>query len=240
MTAGRPLDRHPPGIDPGAIAARGPVLAIDTATGQAGIAVGDRARVTELSWPAGRSHTTAALGQIHRLLQLHGIAVGDLAAVAVAVGPGSFTGLRVGLGLAKGLAMARDIPIVGVSTLDATALPLLGRPGSVVAVVPAGRRRMVWAPYAANGTDPRPQAAPRNTDVSALAAFLPSLPPPVLVAGEIPPSDEGYVVGVPGVVLPPEVLRRRRPAAVLALALSRLDRGESDDLAALDAVYLGR
>jgi len=72
------------------------LLAIDTSTDFAGIAVSGGSNVVELRWSAGRNQTTSVLEQIDRCLKLGGIAVSDLSAIAVAIGPGMFNGLRVG------------------------------------------------------------------------------------------------------------------------------------------------
>src|SRR5215210_4830202 len=99
------------------------LLAFDSSTEQAGVALFDGVRRAEVAWDAGRTQTTSLLGQVHHLLGLLSLTVGDLGAIAVATGPGTFNGLRVGVSLAKGLAIALEIPILGVPTLAAGALP---------------------------------------------------------------------------------------------------------------------
>jgi tRNA threonylcarbamoyladenosine biosynthesis protein TsaB len=98
-----------------------PILGIDTSSGQGGVALYDGQRVSTRSWPADRSHTTTLLSEIHHLLARAELGIRELAAVAVATGPGAFTGLRVGFGVAKGFHLATGIPLIGVPTLDATA-----------------------------------------------------------------------------------------------------------------------
>src|SRR6478752_10375267 len=124
------------------------VLAIDTSTDFAGIAVSDGSNVVELRWSAGRNQTTSVLEQIDHCLKLAGIAVSDLAAIAVAIGPGMFNGLRVSASIAKGLAIAGDIPLIGISTLEITAAPWHGLGRGVIALVSAGRGRVVWQRFA--------------------------------------------------------------------------------------------
>jgi tRNA threonylcarbamoyladenosine biosynthesis protein TsaB len=127
-------------------ARRRPLLALDTSTQTAGVALyADDTLLAEVSWPAGRAQTTALLGEIDRLLCLGGLRPPDLGAVAVATGPGSFNGLRVGLATAKGLAFALDLPLLGVPTLDAAAYPHGGHGRPVRAVIAAGRGRFVSA-----------------------------------------------------------------------------------------------
>lgn len=214
------------------------LLAIDTSSDQAGIAVADGDRVASLVWPAGRGHTVTLLPQIHRLLDLMGVAVGDLAGIAVAVGPGTFTGLRVGLSVAKGLAFALDRPLVGVPTLEAAALPHLLPGRTVVAAVATGRGRVVWAAYE-RGDDglPRPVSPPRNAGPAGLRADLGGLPGPLLVVGELPSATEGGIADRPDPqrILP--ALGLRQPAAILELARPRFAAGATDDPVALEPLY---
>jgi tRNA threonylcarbamoyladenosine biosynthesis protein TsaB len=214
------------------------LLAIDSSTEQAGVALFDGARLGELSWPAGRTQTTSVLGQVHHLLELHGLAVADLGAVAVGVGPGTFNGLRVGLSLAKGLALGLGVPLVGVPTLAAAALPHALGGGSVVPVVAAGRGRIVWATYGRGPAGWTELAPPRNGTAEELAEQLRAAPGAV-VTGELTPDQEATVAGA-GAVVPPAALRGRRPAAVAELGWRRWRAGDVDDLAALAPAYLGR
>lgn len=214
-----------------------PLLAIDTATEQAGLALFDGARTAELSWPAGRTQTTSLLPAIHHLLGLNGVAADDLAALAVATGPGTFNGLRVGLAVAKGLVLALGLPLLGVPTLAAAALPFAGdRP--VVAVVAAGRGRLVWAEYRGTAADWRLAAPPRNGTIVELTAHLADSA--ALVTGELAPEQEILVAALAGPSLVPPALRARRPAAIAELAWRRWLAGERDDPAALEPTYLGR
>ncbi len=216
------------------------MLALDTSTAQAGVAIGGDGKISSLTWDAGRSHTVLLLDQVHRLLGLHGSGVGDLAAVAVATGPGAFTGLRVGMGLAKGFVLALDLPLVGVPTLEAAALPHLDGRRTVVAVVPAGRGRVAWAPY--RGTWERPDLAanPRNSTAPELADVIKGLSEPVIVVGELDPATEAVLTAGSPAIVPPAALRLRQPAALLEIAVRRLARGEIDDAVSLEPVYLGR
>ena len=148
------------------------LLAIDSSTDQAGVGLYDGVRVAELSWVAGRTQTASLLGQIQHLLTLHQLTPSDLAAIAVAIGPGTFSGLRVGISVAKGLVLGLGIPLVGVPTLTAAALPLAGAGAAVVAIVAAGRDRLVWAEYRDQRRGLAETAPPRNGTAEELAADL--------------------------------------------------------------------
>jgi tRNA A37 threonylcarbamoyladenosine modification protein TsaB len=95
------------------------LLAIDTSTHYASVALHDGTHlVSEHTWLAKQDHTRTLMPALQRLLADAGIDISALQAVAVALGPGSFNGLRVGLSTAKGLAVARSLPMVGASTLE--------------------------------------------------------------------------------------------------------------------------
>ena len=209
------------------------LLALDTSTEQAGVALFDGDRVVELLWPAGRDQTRVLLAQVDRLLGLAGIAVSDLAAVAVAAGPGTFNGLRVGHGLAKGLILATGIPLIGVPTLAAAALPHRAWHGVVVPVLAAGRGRLVWAEIP-RGDDPTP---PRNGTPVELLARVIEIGAAALVTGEFPAALAADLAAAGAAVSPP-ALRVRRPASVAQLAWDRLLAGDADDAATLEPVYL--
>jgi len=99
------------------------LLAIDTATHLIGLALYDGTQVINQSvWTSDNYHTVELAPAIEKALKKSSIDHGDLGAIAVASGPGSFTGLRIGIALAKGLALVQQKPIIGVPTLDTLAL----------------------------------------------------------------------------------------------------------------------
>ena len=216
-----------------------PLLAIDSSTEQAGVGLFDGVRAAELSWVAGRTQTASLLGQVHHLLTLCGLAAADLGAIAVATGPGTFNGLRVGIGVAKGLVLGLGVPLLGVPTLAAAALPYAAAGRPVVPVVAAGRGRLVWAEYRDGPDGWGPVAGPSNSTVEGLAAHL-ATTEQAIVTGELTPEQEAALVGFPSATLVPRPLRARRPVAVVALAWPRYQAGEADDPVALEPVYLGR
>ena len=112
------------------------LLAIDTSTKLAGIALYDGARglIAEYNWHSANRHTEELMPAVAQMMAQAGVTPRDLPAVAVALGPGSFTGLRVALAAAKGLALANGLTLLGVPTLDAVAYPHQAQP------VPVDRR----------------------------------------------------------------------------------------------------
>src|SRR5688572_4066527 len=88
-------------------------LAIDTSTEQAGLALSTAEGVFTHSWPASRAQTTTVLPEIDRMVAEANMVPADITGLIVATGPGTFTGLRVGLSIAKGIIAARQLPLVG-------------------------------------------------------------------------------------------------------------------------------
>jgi tRNA threonylcarbamoyladenosine biosynthesis protein TsaB len=121
------------------------VLAIETATAVCGVAlVQDGTVRAEESVRLPNTHAERLMDLLDTVLRRTGVAVRDLDAVAVSIGPGSFTGLRIGLSVAKGLAWAHDLPVVPVPTLRALAARAVGPSEEVLSLIPA-RKGEVYA-----------------------------------------------------------------------------------------------
>ena len=165
------------------------LLAIDTSTKQAGIALYDGARglVAEYNWHSANRHTEELMPAVAQMLAQAGVTPGALRAVAVALGPGSFTGLRVGLAAAKGLALAHGLTLLGIPTLDVVAYPHQAQPVPVIAVLQAGRGRVYWAPYAHGPSGWAARSQPRLSTVPELANTVVR---PLMFVGEVSGADQ--------------------------------------------------
>lgn len=216
---------------------RGPLLALDTSTMNAGIALyGAGGLLAETSWPAGRAQTTAILAEVARLLALVGLRPPDLGAVAAAIGPGAFNGLRVGLSTAKGLAFALDLPLIGIPTLDAVAYPHGDGGHPVRATIAAGRGRFVSALYDWPGGEFGRVGEYANTTLDGLADLIAG---PTLVCGELPLDQIGaWRERAPDALLTSPTLNSRRAGCLAELAWERLRRGDRDDAERLEPIYL--
>lgn len=213
------------------------LLALDTATRFASLALHDgRVLRYEATWEAGRQHTTQLMPRIVAALEELHLGPDALSAVAIALGPGSFTGLRVGMAIAKGLALARGIPLVGIPTLDILAAAQGRSQHPLLTVIQAGRGRLCAARYRWRAGWQR-QEGPFLTTWEDLLA---SITRPTLLCGEI--DERGFhlmegELGKQVTILPPAHCLRR--AGFLAeLAWERVRRGETDDPAALAPLYL--
>ena len=126
------------------------LLAIDTSTRIMSLAIhtGD-ALIAECTLTIGKSHSEYLAPMIQQMMRQSNVEVSDLKAMAVAIGPGSYTGLRIGVSLAKGMAAVNNLPLVGISTLDTIALgqSFYNTRYTLVVVVPAGRGRVISGEY---------------------------------------------------------------------------------------------
>jgi len=214
------------------------LLAIDTSTKIAGIAYYDQTGLhAEHLWRTLDNHTVELMPYIARACEQQGLQPTALEAVAIAIGPGSFTGLRVGLSLAKGLALAMDLPILGVPTLDASAYAHSRERLPVRAVLPAGRGRWCSALYqrTSDKWQRRSDYALLNTE-----ALIASLTERTLICGEISATLTSVLQqAAPAfAVIASPALAQRRAGFLAELAWQRFVNGEHDDLSSLHPIYL--
>lgn len=212
------------------------LLAVDTSAERAGIALFDGDDLHEATWSAARTQTTQVLVRIEQQMRALEIGPDELGSVAVASGPGTFTGLRVGVSLAKGFALGRQIPLLGIPTLRATALPWMLANVPVVAVLPAGRGRLVWQSFRVDHLADDEQAMPVNGTPQELLDGVDDLQVNAIV-GELPPALQGALESSPVPVVAQPGLGSRI-GAIARLGWSRQLRGERDDLATLEPTYI--
>lgn len=213
------------------------LVALDTATGYASLALHDGFQVrVEHTWESQRRHTVELLPRLVAALEQVGLGAERLSGVAVTRGPGSFTGLRVGIALAKGLALARGLPLVGVPTLDVVAAAQRRDRRPLCAVLQAGRGRLCVATYRwrAGGWVAREEAR-----LSTWSALVGQTVVPTLFCGEIDPAGADALASLGELaVLLPAAARLRRAGFLAEVAWRRLKRGETDDPATLTPIYL--
>lgn len=207
------------------------VLAVDTSTLAGGVALLDGERVTgHYVLDVSVTHSERLMVAVDRLLGDAGWAPRDLEGLAVAVGPGSFTGLRIGLGTVKGLALALGIPVAAVPTLDAIAASLAFSALPVCPVLDARKDEVYASRYRWDG-----RAMRREWEYLAVApAELASrLTEPTVLLG-----DAAGAIVSPHARLAPPTHRLPSPACVGLLGHARLATGETVAAADLVPIYL--
>lgn len=227
------------------------ILALDTATAACTVAVADgEDLLAELTLQVPRAHSTRLMPLVAQALEESGIAPSDLDLIAVGIGPGSFTGLRIGLATAKGLAFTLGIPCVGVSTLRALAYGTGAAVGLVVSMLDAKRGQVYAGIYAAGGREVGrwdELLPPSHLSVDELAervrtvqAARGSVGQPVTLCGDAARRyADALELGDAAQVAPPGALLPRA-WAVARVGEAQAQRGEQVEPDALAPLYLRR
>ncbi|MGE5404415.1 MAG: tRNA (adenosine(37)-N6)-threonylcarbamoyltransferase complex dimerization subunit type 1 TsaB [Candidatus Saccharibacteria bacterium] len=222
------------------------LLAIDTATPVAGVALADENKILyEITANLGFNHSRTILRMVESMLDMAGVRLGEVDVLAVTTGPGSFTGLRIGLATAKGLAMASVKPIIGIPTLDALAYNYSWASPLVCPILNA-RKGEVYTAFYRGGKE----FAERVTDYMALSPEDLA----VKVRDIIKQEGASHIVftgdGLPiyGEFLEqelgalarsaPDVLAYPSAASVARLAVKRMESGQIDDIYDITPVYV--
>ena len=212
------------------------LLAVDTSNMQMGLALYDGAQVIgEYAWRSSQRHTVELAPAVSDLIAHCGMKIDQVTALGVALGPGSFTSLRVGLSFVKGLVMARSIPLIGIPTLDilARVLPVSERPLAVA--IKAGRGRFALGWYQSSGDKWQAQGGAR---IVSLEALLDEVKNPSVICGEFTAEERQQLEMNDRVQLASPVESIRRPSVLAQLAWTRLQNGEADEAASLAPIYL--
>jgi tRNA threonylcarbamoyladenosine biosynthesis protein TsaB len=212
------------------------ILAIDTSSRTLGLGLhaGDQV-LAESLWQGDRHHTVELGPQIALLLRRSGCALDDLDAIAVALGPGSYTGLRIGMALAKGLAMARGLDLVGVSTFDILAQAQAPRNEPMYCVIEAGRKRIagLWYKWGRRGWKPQGEA-----EITTWQAILESMTETTFIVGELAGEARETLMGSDKVILATPSNCLRRPSVLAEIAQERLRSGKLPDSEQLAPIYI--
>lgn len=214
------------------------LLALDTSTRLIGVALYDGERVAfETLWSSRNFHTVALGPTVALAMDRTETSLADVEAIAVATGPGSFTGLRVGLSFAKGLALARRIPLIGVPTLDvlARAQPLREE-SPLAAVLQAGRGRLAVGWYQVISDAWQATGEIGVVTPEKLAARIRK---PTVICGELDDTTRRLLGRkYKNALIASPARSARRPAILAELAWERWQAGDWDDSAALAPHYL--
>ena len=214
------------------------LLAIDTSTKLIGLALYEEGGpLAECAWQSGNNQGSQLLPQLDVLVAHVGRGRDAITAVGVALGPGSWSGLRVGLSVAKGIALAGGLPIIGVGTLDALAFQHKRPATAVYPLIALGRERFATAEFHHRGQWKR-ASEDRNVLLEELAVTIDDR---ALFCGDIGPAVQAQLRGLLGerALFASPAANLRRPAYLAALAWQRFQEGDSDNIDALEPIYLG-
>jgi tRNA threonylcarbamoyladenosine biosynthesis protein TsaB len=228
------------------------LLAMDTSTAYASVALTqDNTILAELTWRVENRHSAELLPRVEETLRAQRVTPAQLDAVAIALGPGSFNGVRAGVATAKGLALALGIPVVGVPTLDAMAWGARLASGEVWALLDAGRGEVyaaaydttapqaeTWAPRALAA---EPGAEPGGYHILTPEALAALVRDGATLTAELRPATQAAVIeALAGRAWPLEPAEPRRAGGLATLAQARLRAGRVETPATLEPIYLRR
>jgi tRNA threonylcarbamoyladenosine biosynthesis protein TsaB len=214
-------------------------LCIDTATRYASVAISSKGNVVmELAWRSERNHSVELVPAMRRLMDQAATAMGDLDAIVVVRGPGGFSALRVGISVAKSLALARSIPLVGIGTMEIEARPYLGLGLPVCALIEAGKSKIYAGDFDDAGGAFDGQASAYRVETR--EALVASIRRRTLFCGEGSRVMAGELregLGDLAVIVnaPPPT---RRPGVLAQLGYERLAASDIDDPDSLQPIYM--
>ena len=216
------------------------ILAFETSAKAASVALHDGNKLLgEAYQNTGMTHSQTLMVMAEDLLKQCGCTAQDVTAVAVAEGPGSFTGVRIGVAAAKGFAWGAGIPCYGISTLEAMAESLGIYAGYVCPVMDARRAQVYNALFYVNQGTLTRVAPDRAIALAELGAELKKLSEPVFLVGDGSRLCYNTLLEkVPGLVLPPEHRSHQRAVGVALLAARQARQGLAPDAGVLTPNYL--
>ena len=216
------------------------ILAFETSAKACSAALHDGQKLLGESYQnTGLTHSQTLMTMAQDLLKVCGKTQKDITHLAVAAGPGSFTGVRIGVAAAKGLAWGAELPVYGVSTLESMALSLGAFEGHVCACMDARRNQVYNAVFlAVNGKLDR-LSDDRAISLAELKEELVHIDGPIYLVGDGAELTHRTLSGeLDNLILPPEHRRQQRASGVALAALEAIARGESGDGASLQPNYL--
>ena len=215
-------------------------LAFETSAKAGSVALLDGNKLLGESYQnTGLTHSQTVMPMAESLIKSCGYTPQNIGAVAVAAGPGSFTGIRIGVAAAKGFAWGSEIPCYGVSTLEAMALSLGVYDGYVLPVMDARRSQVYNALFLAEGGKLTRLTEDRAIALADLSEELKILQKPIFLVGD--GSNLCYntlLEEVPGLVLPPEHRMHQRASGVCLVAAGMIEAGLPGNGAELTPNYL--
>ena len=215
-------------------------LAFDTSAKVASVAVLDGEKLlASYSVDNGLTQSELILPMAEDVLKKLSLSYSDVGLLATSVGPGSFTGVRIGVSLVKGLAFGKNIPCVGVSTIEALAENLSGLSGLIIPVMDARRNQVYTATFNSDGEKLTRLTEDRALSLSDLAEELKSTDKPIYLVGDGYGVAKAALCGL-GVRTEntPKVLINENAASVGLVALRKFESGEAVSDSDISPIYL--
>ena len=213
------------------------ILAFETSAKSCSAALHDGQKLLAESYQnSGLTHSQTLMVMAQDLLKVCGKSASDVTHLAVAAGPGSFTGVRIGVSAAKGFAWGAELPICGVSTLQAMALGLGVLEGHICCCMDARRNQVYNAIFLAENGKLTRITEDRAIALAELKAELEHIDGPIYLVGD-GAALAHRALGM-DLILPPEHRQHQRASGVALAAIEAMDRGDCTDGAALQPNYL--
>ena len=215
-------------------------LAFETSAKAASVALTENSKLLGESYQnTGLTHSQTLMVMAEDLLKQCGKTVADITAVAVAEGPGSFTGVRIGVAAAKGFAWGKALPCYGISTLEAMAVSLGAYEGHICACMDARRNQVYNALFLADSGKLERVTEDRAIALADLKTELEHIDGPIFLVGDGANLTFKTLSGdIPNLILPPEHRLHQRAVGVALLAEKQQTAGDSGDANALNPNYL--
>ena len=216
------------------------ILAFETSAKSCSVALHDGQKLLAESYQnTGLTHSQTLMVMAEDLLKSCGKTAADVTHLAVAAGPGSFTGVRIGVAAAKGFAWGAELPVYGVSTLESMALSLGAFDGHVCACMDARRKQVYNAIFLADDGKLERVCDDRAISLEELKMELEHIDGPIYLVGDgAELTYKTLCPEIPELRLPPEHRRHQRASGVALAAVEAMNRGENADGASLQPNYL--
>jgi tRNA threonylcarbamoyladenosine biosynthesis protein TsaB len=215
-------------------------LAFETSAKAASVALTENGKLLGESYQnTGLTHSQTLMVMAEDMLKQCGKTMANVTAVAVAEGPGSFTGVRIGVAAAKGLSWGGQIPCYGVSTLEAMAVSLGVYDGHICACMDARRNQVYNALFLVDGGTITRITDDRAIALADLKTELEHVDGPIFLVGDgAALTYKTLKDAVPNLILPPEHRMHQRASGVAIVAAKKIAAGETGDANALTPNYL--
>lgn len=212
-------------------------LSIDTSTDWGGIALSRQGELlAEIIWKPGQNHTVELYPNITRLIEIAGVDLQTVTAIFVAIGPGSFNGLRAGISAAKGLSFELNVPLKGIGTLAIEAYPFAFTSLPICPLHDAGRGEVAAARYRFDNE----WKCLREEHITTIDKLPAEIMETTVFCGELSETSLTSLRLVMGekAIIPGTEARQRKPSMLAALGWQRLQSEGPDNLASLQPIYL--